>query len=208
MQIGELLLRAKSANWKKMKITALTIPDIKLLTPVRHDDERGFFSEIYSRPQAESVGVHIDIVQENFAFSKKANTVRGLHFQTPPFAQDKLVQVVRGAILDFAIDLRKGSPWYGQFVCAEISAANWQQILIPAGFAHGLCTLEPDTAVLYKVTAPYSPQHDTGVRWDDPDIAIDWPMQKKDAILSDKDSSLPLLADFASPFDYAPEQAT
>jgi dTDP-4-dehydrorhamnose 3,5-epimerase len=190
-----------------MNITALTIPDVKLITPLRHQDDRGFFSEIYSRQQAESIGLHIDIVQENFAFSILPNTVRGLHFQTPPFAQDKLVQVVRGAILDYAIDLRRGSPWYGQFVSAEISAENWQQILIPAGFAHGLCTLEPNTAVLYKVTAPYSPQHDSGIRWDDPDIGIEWPVEKRDAILSAKDAALPLLADFESPFDYVEHRA-
>ena len=185
-----------------MNVTELAIPDVKIITPTRHADDRGFFSEIYSRPRAESHGIKLDIVQENFAFSLQKNTVRGLHFQTPPFAQAKLVQVVRGAILDFAIDLRNGSPWYGQFVSATISADNWQQILIPVGFAHGLCTLEPDTAVMYKVTTPYSPEHDTGILWNDPDIGINWPMETEDAILSAKDMTLPLLADFVSPFQY------
>ena len=185
-----------------MNVTELAIPDVKIITPTRHADDRGFFSEIYSRRRAESHGIELDIVQENFAFSLQKNTVRGLHFQTPPFAQAKLVQVVRGAILDFAVDLRNGSPWYGQFVSATISADNWQQILIPVGFAHGLCTLEPDTAVMYKVTTPYSPEHDTGILWNDPDIGINWPMETEDAILSAKDMTLPLLADFVSPFQY------
>ena len=185
-----------------MNVTELAIPDVKIITPTRHADDRGFFSEIYSRPRVESHGIELDIAQENFAFSARSNTVRGLHLQTPPFAQAKLVQVVRGAILDFAIDLRNGSPWYGQFVCATISADNWQQILVPVGFAHGLCTLEPDTAVIYKVTAPFSPENDTGIRWNDPDIGIPWPMKNEDAILSDKDKALPLLADFVSPFEY------
>jgi dTDP-4-dehydrorhamnose 3,5-epimerase len=186
-----------------MEIIELAIPDVKILTPVRHRDDRGFFSEIYSRPTLAAAGIELDIVQENFAFSLQPNTVRGLHFQTPPFAQDKLVQVVRGAILDFAIDLRRNSPWYGQYVSAEISAENWQQILIPVGFAHGLITLEPDTAVQYKVSAPYSPEHDAGgIRWDDPDINIPWPIATAEAILSVKDAALPLLAEFDSPFEY------
>jgi dTDP-4-dehydrorhamnose 3,5-epimerase len=181
---------------------SLDIPDVKILRPDRHEDERGFFSETYSsRNQAEH-NVRIDIVQENFAFSRHAQTVRGLHFQTPPFAHAKLIQVVRGSIFDVAVDLRKDSPWYGQYVSTELSFDNWNQIYIPAGFAHGLCTLETDTAVFYRVDQFFSPQHDTGIRWDDPDIGIDWPLTDAEALLSEKDSALPLLRDFDSPFKY------
>jgi len=185
-----------------MKCTSLAIPDVKILEPVRHQDPRGFFSEVYSAPALTAAGIDLDLVQENFAFSEQANTVRGLHFQTPPHEQAKLVQVVRGAIFDVAVDLRKDSPWYGQYVSAEISADNWHQILIPAGFAHGLCTLKPNTAVIYKVSGLYAPTHDTGIRWDDPDIGIEWPVREGEIMLSEKDRALPLLADFDSPFEY------
>ncbi len=186
-----------------MQVTELEIPDVKVLTPVKHGDNRGFFSEIYNRETLRSAGIDLDFVQENYSWSADANTVRGLHFQTGPCEQDKLVQVVSGAILDFAVDVRRGSPWFGQYVCAEISAANWQQILVPKGFAHGLVTLEPDTAVMYRVTGHYSREHDAGIRWNDPDIGIDWPVTAADAILSDKDKKLPFLADCVTLFDYA-----
>jgi len=188
-----------------MYCQSLDIPEVKLLRPVRHDDSRGFFSEVFNRRDLRSVGVELDLAQENFAFSRDANTVRGIHFQIPPFAQAKLVQVIRGAIFDVAVDLRKGSPTYGQHVSAELSAENWNQILIPEGFGHGLCTLEDDTAVLYRVNTHYSAEHDQGIRWDDPDLAIDWPVRqvtKGGPILSDKDKAQPLLADFDSPFVY------
>ena len=190
-----------------MDIINLDIPDVKVLKPVRHKDRRGFFSEIFSQPTLAAAGLMLDIVQENFAFSIQPNTIRGLHFQAPPYAQDKLIQVVRGAIFDVALDLRMGSPWFGQYVSAEISADNWNQILVPAGFAHGLCTLEPNTAVIYKVTTPYSPEHEGGIRWDDPDLQIPWPTDPKHALLSDKDKSLPFLAEFKSPFEFAEVRA-
>lgn len=185
-----------------MQIVSLDIPDVKIVTPVKHGDERGFFSEIFSKPILHEAGIALDLIQENFALSAQRNTVRGLHFQTPPFAQDKLIQVLRGAIYDVAVDLRRNSPWYGQFVSAEISADSWNQILVPAGFAHGMCTLEPDTQVLYRVTAPYAPDCDGGIRWDDPDIAIPWPTSAAEAVLSERDAQLPLLADFDTPFIY------
>lgn len=185
-----------------MQVTELEIPDVKLIEPVRHGDHRGFFSEIYNRETFHAAGIDLEFVQENYSLSVEANTVRGLHFQTGPFEQDKLVQVVRGAILDFVVDLRAGSPWFGRYVSAEISAANWRQILVPRGFAHGLVTLEPDTAVMYRVTGHYSAAHDTGVRWNDPDIGIEWPVNEADAILSDKDRQLPFLADCATLFEY------
>jgi dTDP-4-dehydrorhamnose 3,5-epimerase len=184
-----------------MYCESLDIPEVKILRPVRHEDSRGFFSEIYNHQAITKAGIHLDIVQENLAYSKQANTVRGIHFQTPPFAQAKLVQVVRGAIFDVAVDLRAGSPTYGHFVSAEISAANWNQILIPEGFGHGLCTLEPDTQVIYKVTAHYSHEHDAGIRWDDSEIGINWPLTDT-PLLSDKDEALPLLKDFDTPFTY------
>lgn len=186
-----------------MDIINLDIPDVKILKPVRHKDQRGFFSEIFSQPTLQAAGLQLDIAQENFAFSIQQNTIRGLHYQTPPYAQDKLIQVVRGAIFDVALDLRNGSPWFGQFVGAEISADNWNQILVPAGFAHGLCTLEPNTAVIYKVTAPYSPDHEGGICWNDPDLQIPWPISPQDALLSDRDQSLPRLSELDSPFEYA-----
>jgi len=185
-----------------LEVKQLDIPDVKILTPAKHGDNRGFFSEIYNRQTLLDAGIDLNFIQENYSWSADQNTVRGLHFQTGPCEQDKLVQVVSGAILDFAVDLRSGSPWYGHYVCAEISAANWQQILVPKGFAHGLVTLEPDTAVMYRVTAHYSKAHDAGVRWNDPDIGIDWPIADDAAILSDKDQQLPFLAECDTLFEY------
>jgi dTDP-4-dehydrorhamnose 3,5-epimerase len=185
-----------------MHVEALSIPDIKLLTPVKHGDSRGFFSEVYSLRDFQSLGLNFECRQENYSFSRQRNTVRGLHWQTPPFTQAKLIQVVSGCIFDVAVDLRRNSPWYGQHVTAELSADNWQQLLIPAGFAHGFCTLAPDTAVLYKVDAFYSAPHDQGVRWDDPALGIAWPVKSADAVLSSKDQQLPVLADADAPFEY------
>ena len=185
-----------------VQVTETDIPDVKILEPVRHGDHRGFFSEIYNRERFREAGIELDFVQENYSFSAAPNTVRGLHFQTGPCEQDKLVQVVSGAIIDFAVDLRSGSPWYGQYVKAEISADNWRQILVPKGFAHGLITLEPDTAVMYRVTAHFSAAHDSGVRWNDPDIGIDWPVSEANAVLSDTDRQLPFLSECATLFTY------
>lgn len=185
-----------------MDYRPLEIPDVLLLEPVRHRDERGFFSEIYSRSAAAAAGIAADLVQENYSLSLAANTVRGLHFQTPPCAQGKLVQVVSGAILDVAVDLRKSSPWYGQYISVELSAENWSQLWVPEGFAHGFCTLEPDTAVIYKVSAPYSAEHDSGILWNDPELGIDWPVSGSDAVLSEKDAALQTFGDFETPFSY------
>jgi len=185
-----------------MECISLDIPDVKILRPVKHGDERGFFSEVYSARNLAKVGLEVNVAQENFAFSKEAHTVRGIHFQTPPCAQAKLVQVVSGAIYDVAVDLRKGSPWYGQWVGAEISADNWNQILVPVGFGHGLCTLEPNTAVIYKVTDFFSLENDKGIHWNDPDLNIPWPLDGHEPIVSAKDQVQPFLADFDSPFIY------
>jgi len=178
-----------------LDITALAIPEVKVLTPRRFGDDRGFFSETYSKRTMEAAGLPGDYVQDNHSLSCGVGTVRGLHFQLPPFAQDKLVRVVRGAILDVAVDLRQGSPTYGRHVSAVISAEAWNQIFVPIGFAHGFCTLTPDTEVVYKVTAPYSPAHDRGLLWNDPALGIDWPVTPEQAILSDKDRVLPRLAE-------------
>lgn len=185
-----------------MQCKSLNIPDVKILQPVRHEDSRGFFSEIFSTRELDASNLELEVRQENFAFSKQPYTIRGIHFQTPPYEQAKLVQVVNGAIYDVAVDLRKGSPWYGQFAAAEISAKKWNQILIPAGFGHGLCTLEPNTAVIYKVTKHYSKQHDTGILWNDPELDIPWPLGNTKPLLSDKDKTLPMLANFSTPFIY------
>jgi dTDP-4-dehydrorhamnose 3,5-epimerase len=183
-----------------MKVTAFAIPDVKLITPKRFGDSRGFFSEIYNKRAFASAGITFDFVQDNHSLSAETGTVRGLHFQRPPYAQTKLVRVAKGRILDIAVDLRRASPSYGKSVSAELSADNGMQLLIPAGFAHGFCTLEPNTEVLYKVDAYYAPEHDAGVLWSDPAIQIDWPVTASAAKLSDKDAKLPLLSQISSPF--------
>lgn len=177
-----------------MDVVSLDIPDVKIIRPKKFGDHRGFFSETYTKKTFEAAGLHYDFVQDNHSLSAEVGTVRGLHFQLPPFAQDKLVRVVRGAILDVAVDIRKGSPTFGRHVSAVISAAEWNQILVPIGFAHGFCTLEPDTEVIYKVTNYYSPEHDRGLLWNDPELGIDWPVAADKAHLSDKDHKHPTFA--------------
>jgi len=181
-------------------VETLAIPDVKIIRATKHGDARGFFSETFSQKALSAAGLDLNFVQDNHAFSAAKGTVRGLHFQTPPFAQDKLIRVTRGSIFDVAVDLRRGSPTYGQHVSAVISAEAWNQILIPAGFAHGLLTLEPDTEVLYKVTNYYSPAHDLGLLWNDPALGIAWPVAEADAILSAKDKVQPRLADLPAYF--------
>ncbi|MEQ1611240.1 MAG: dTDP-4-dehydrorhamnose 3,5-epimerase [Hyphomicrobiaceae bacterium] len=183
-----------------MEIEPLAIPDVKLIRPKRFGDARGFFSEVYSRPALEKAGIAMEFVQDNHSRSARKGTIRGLHFQTAPFGQDKLVRVTRGSILDVAVDMRRASPTYGRHVSAVISAENWTQILVPIGFAHGFCTLEPDTEVLYKVTNIYAPANDGGVIWNDPDIGIDWPLDGAEPVLSDKDAKLPRLRDLPALF--------
>ena len=174
---------------------------VMLLTPRRHGDERGWFMETYNARSLAAAGFDAPFVQDNLSLSRPAGTLRGIHFQTPPDGQDKLVRCARGRILDIAVDLRRGSPTYGKWVGAELSAENGHQLLIPIGFGHAFVTLEPDCEVAYKCTALYAPQSDGGVRWDDPDIGIDWPLTSA-PVLSDKDRLQPLLGDFDSPFEY------
>ena len=186
---------------QRVRLEALSIPAVKVLTPVRHGDRRGFFSEAYSRRTLAAAGIDVEFVQDNHSLSTAAGTVRGLHFQAPPFAQEKLVRVVRGAAFAVAVDLRRGAATCGRHASVVLSARAGNQLLVPVGFAHGFMTLEPDTEVLYKVSDYYAPEHDRGVRWDDPDLAIPWPLAAgAAAVLSPKDSGLPAFAALDSPF--------
>ena len=185
------------------KIEALAIPEVKLVTPQRFGDARGFFSETYSAARFKAAGIDADFVQDNHSLSIRAGTVRGLHYQSPPFAQAKLVRVLRGAIVDVAVDVRAGSPSYGKWVKAELSADNGVQIYVPRGFLHGFATLVPGTEVAYKVDNYYSRECDGAVRWNDPDLAVDWGLGQLGPVLSDKDAEAPGFAGFVSPFEYA-----
>ena len=183
-----------------MQIHELDIPDVKVLIPKRFGDRRGFFSEVYSKRTLLPAGIDTSFVQDNHSRSAERGTVRGLHFQTPPHAQDKLVRVVRGSVFDVAVDLRRSSPTYGKHVSIVLSAEAWNQLLVPVGFAHGFMTLEPDTEVLYKVSEYYAPDHDEGLRWNDPELGIRWPISEEEAVLSDKDCRHPKFAGFVTPF--------
>lgn len=180
----------------------LTSP-VQLITPRRFGDKRGWFTEVYSAPKFETLGITCHFVQDNHSLSVPRYTLRGLHFQTPRRGQDKLVRCIRGRIFDVAVDIRKGSPTYGQWVGAELSAENGHQLFIPIGFAHGFVTLEPDCEVMYKCSDTYAPDHEGGIRWNDAAIGIDWLIPSGvTPELSTKDAVLPLLADFESPFPY------
>ena len=184
-----------------MQVEHLNIPDVRLLSPGKHGDRRGFFSETYNKKAFAALGIYIDFVQDNHSYSADKGTVRGLHFQTPPFAQDKLVRVARGSVFDIAVDLRQGSSFYGRHVSAVLTADAWNQILVPIGFAHGFMTLEPDTEVIYKVSNYYAPDHDKGLLWNDPALGINWPIFDDEAVFSEKDGKLPRLAELVTPFD-------
>jgi dTDP-4-dehydrorhamnose 3,5-epimerase len=178
----------------------LGLAGLKLITPKKFGDDRGFFCETHNAQTWERAGLHYNFVQDNHSLSRDLGTLRGLHFQSAPFAQDKLVRVVRGRILDVAVDLRRSSPTFKKYIVVELSYENWKQLLIPIGFAHGFVTLEPDTEVLYKVTNFYSPAHDLGVAWDDPELNIKLPIKKSDIILSSKDQKLPQLSEVETLF--------
>ena len=179
---------------------ATALAGVLEIRPARIADDRGFFSEVWSEAAFAGAGVDLHFVQDNHSLSRDAGVLRGLHFQAPPFAQDKLVRVSRGAVFDVAVDIRRASPTYGQWVGMRLSADEWNQMLIPRGFAHGFLALEPDSEVQYKVTAPYSRDHDRAIRFDDPAIGIEWPIAREALILSDKDRSAPLLADVDTGF--------
>jgi dTDP-4-dehydrorhamnose 3,5-epimerase len=185
-----------------MDITATAIPGVLLLKPRHFNDARGYFVETYNQRVAQAAGLAAEFIQDNQALSFKRGTVRALHFQVPPHAQAKLVRVLRGAVYDVAVDLRAGSPTYGRWTAATLTAQGGEQFFVPRGFAHGYCTLEADTEVAYKVDDYYAPDCDQGLIWNDPTLAIDWPVAAADAVLSDKDRKLPRFADFVSPFRY------
>lgn len=184
-----------------MQVESTAIADVKIIVPKIFRDDRGFFSETWNASLFAQHGIDATFVQDNHAMSRDRYVVRGLHFQLAPAAQDKLIRVARGSILDVAVDIRRSSPTYGKHVAVVLSAANWMQLWVPKGFAHGYCTLEPDTEVIYKVTAPYAPQHDRGIAFDDPALGIQWPVTRAQAILSDKDKKQPPLADIGVAFD-------
>jgi dTDP-4-dehydrorhamnose 3,5-epimerase len=185
-----------------MRITDTVLPGVKLVQPVRHGDARGYFSETYRADVMREHGIDLDFVQDNQAFSAAKHVLRGLHFQLPPTTQAKLVRVARGAIVDVAVDIRRGSPHYGKHVAVRLTANAGNQLFVPEGFAHGYCTLEPDTEVIYKVNRYYSPEHDRGLLWNDPALGIDWGLDSAEPVLSAKDKTLPTLADLPAYFTY------
>ncbi len=184
-----------------MLITEAGLPGVYVVAPQRHQDARGFFSEVFKQSALRAAGIQDAWVQDNHSYSRLAGTVRGFHFQAPPHAQAKLVRVTRGAVLDVALDLRHGSPTFGRHVAVRLDAEAGQQLYLPVGFAHGLCTLEPDTEVIYKVSREYAPSHDLGVRWDDPALGVAWPVSAEAAQLSEKDRRHPLLAELPRYFE-------
>ena len=182
-----------------MQVNDLGLGGVVEIIPKKFGDARGFFSETYQRQRFLDAGITQDWMQDNQSFSAEKGTLRGLHFQVAPVAQDKLIRVLKGAIFDVAVDIRNGSPTYGKWVSCELSAEKFNQLLIPRGFAHGFLTLVPDVEVLYKVSAPYSPECDRGVRWNDPAIGVAWPLEPgQQPVLSGKDAQAPMLADIAS----------
>jgi dTDP-4-dehydrorhamnose 3,5-epimerase len=185
----------------QLDVRSLEIPDIKLIRTPRISDTRGYFCETFQRVDFAAQGLVSDFLQDNQSSSDRAGTVRGLHFQRPPFAQTKLVRVLRGSIFDVAVDLRRSSATFGRHIAIELSSKDDEQLLIPSGFAHGFCTLEPDTVVFYKVDQVYSAAHDGGVNWADPALGIEWPVVSAEAILSEKDRRLPILTDLGAVFE-------
>lgn len=186
-----------------VQIETTSLPGVLILTPKRFGDARGFFSESWNRATLAEHGITLDFVQDNHSLSSRVGTVRGLHFQSPPHAQGKLVRCGKGRLFDVAVDIRRGSPTYGQWTGVELSFENGRQLLIPAGFLHGFVTREPDTEIIYKCTDVYAPDCDGAIRFDDPDIGIDWGLPDGvTPLLSDKDSNAPLLRDFETPFVY------
>jgi dTDP-4-dehydrorhamnose 3,5-epimerase len=179
------------------------IPAVRTIVPGRHQDERGFFSETWREDALRDAGIIGPFVQENHALSHASGTIRGLHFQIGAAAQAKLIRCTRGSIFDVAIDIRRGSPSFGRHVAVVLSAENWKQLYVPVGFAHGYCTLDPDSEVIYKVTAYYDPASERGLAWDDPQVAIAWPVDPKAAVLTERDRGFPRLADLPPYFSYA-----
>ena len=174
--------------------------ELILIKPTRYKDERGFFSETYSRRQYKEFGVDVDFLQDNHSVSWEPGTLRGLHFQAPPYAQGKLVRCGKGAVFDVAVDIRKGSPTFGHWDGYELTEENGHQLYVPAGFAHGFLTLKPESEIVYKCTDYYAPQAEGSIRWDDPSIDIEWPLSEN-IILNQRDAVAPLLKNFETPFN-------
>jgi dTDP-4-dehydrorhamnose 3,5-epimerase len=185
-----------------MDVKDLGLSGLRLLKPRRFADSRGYFVETHNERTLSGVGIHIRFVQDNQSYSASRGTIRGLHFQLPPAAQAKLVRAVQGSVYDVAVDLRAGSPTYGKWVGVTLTADGGEQLFVPRGFAHGFCTLEPDTVLAYKVDDFYAPASDSGLIWNDPSLAIDWQVKAEEAVLSEKDMKLGRFADFQSPFRY------
>lgn len=174
-----------------VSVQHLSLPGVLEIVVTKHADKRGFFSEVFNAHDLAVHGVGMDFVQDNHSVSRRRGVMRGLHYQLPPFAQDKLIRVVRGAIFDVAVDIRPSSPTFCSWVSAELSASRWNQLFVPAGYAHGFVTTEPDTEVIYKVSSPYSREHERSIRFDDARLAIDWPIKAADMVLSEKDRLAP-----------------
>lgn len=187
-----------------MQIETTPLSGVLILTPRRFGDARGWFSEVWNAQTLVAKGITTTFLQDNHSFSRDAGTVRGLHFQSPPHAQVKLVRCGHGRVFDVAVDIRRGSPTFGQWTGVELSAENGRQLYIPAGFLHGFATLEPDCELLYKCSDVYAPDCDGAVHFDDPDLGIDWGIDPANAVLSDKDGAAPLFRNFATPFTYDP----
>jgi len=185
-----------------MEVIATEIADVKEIRPVRHGDARGFFSEIFREDVLRQHGIDMPFVQENHSLSVDRGVIRGLHFQIAPAAQAKLVRVATGSILDVAVDIRHGSPSHGQHVAVVLTSKDGEQLFIPEGFAHGFCTLEPDTEVIYKVNRYYSPEHDRGMLWNDPALQISWPIPVEGPVMSEKDKHHPSFAELPKYFTY------
>jgi dTDP-4-dehydrorhamnose 3,5-epimerase len=184
-----------------LEVRSLAIPDVKLIRANRSSDDRGYFCETFQRSAFAEQGILCDFLQDNQSCSDRIGTVRGLHFQRPPFAQAKLIRVLSGAIFDVAVDLRRSSPSFGEHVAIELDSESGEQLLVPSGFAHGFCTLQPRTVVFYKVDQVYAPSHDSGVYWADPALAINWPLTASEAHLSPKDRALPRFNQLGSVFE-------
>lgn len=199
MIIGSRVL-AGFERGKQWRFTPLEIEEVLLIDTPLFEDDRGGFSETYNGNVFQENGIGVDFVQDNSSVSVSRGTVRGLHYQSPPYGQAKLVRVLVGSVLDVAVDIRRESPTFGKHVSAELSAENGRQLFVPEGFAHGFVTLEPLTQVAYKVSNFYAPAHDFGIFWDDKDLGIDWGISSEEGVLSEKDSKQPSLSDISSPF--------
>jgi len=185
-----------------MEMQDLEIPGPVVVVPRKFQDERGFLSETYVDEWFRAHVAPASFVQDNHSYSKLPGTIRGIHFQIPPHAQGKLVRVIRGAIWDVVVDLRQGSPHFGRHLQIELSAANWKQLWIPVGFGHAFCSIEPNSEIIYKATARYDPDSERGIIWDDPDLAIDWPLAARAPVLSERDQRFPRLKDVPAYFRY------